>query len=148
MPISCGWRTKLTRTFLTRSGRSRGFPSRPRKCTGRWCHTSRCISGVRVATVTHSSGVKGRWCAFGFVCGLSYARNASDRRSVSGGVVMCAGSCASFDSRLQRSFTLSSTEAEYIAMAEAIKEGISCGPCGGSYLTPLWPDSESAFNSE
>ena len=53
-----------------------------------------------------------------------FASKATDRRSVSGGVVMCAGACVSFFSRTQKSVTLSSTEAEYVAMAERFKEAI------------------------
>ena len=37
---------------------------------------------------------------------------------------MCAGGCVSFFSRTQKSVTLSSTEAEYFAMAEGLKEAI------------------------
>ena len=55
---------------------------------------------------------------------LDFASKATDRRSVSGGVVMCAGACVSFFSRTQKSVTLSSTEAEYVAMAEGFKEAI------------------------
>ena len=53
-----------------------------------------------------------------------FASRATDRRSVSGGVGMCAGACVSFFSRTQKSVTLSSTEAEYVAMAEGFKEAI------------------------
>ena len=53
-----------------------------------------------------------------------FASRATDRRSVSSGVVMCAGACVSFFSRTQKSVTLSSTEAEYVAMAEGFKEAI------------------------
>ena len=53
-----------------------------------------------------------------------YASRATDRNSVSGGVVMCAGGCVSFFSRTRKSVTLSSTEAEYVAMAEGLKEAI------------------------
>ena len=49
---------------------------------------------------------------------------ATDRKSVSGGVVMCAGGCVAFFSRTQKSVTLSSTEAEYVAMDEGLKEAI------------------------
>ena len=55
---------------------------------------------------------------------LDYASRATDRKAVSGGVVMCAGSYVSFFSRTQKSVTLSSTEAEYVAMAEGLKEAI------------------------
>ena len=53
-----------------------------------------------------------------------YASKATDRRSVSGVVVMCAGACVSFMSRTQKCMTVSSTEAEYVAMAEGFREAI------------------------
>ena len=53
-----------------------------------------------------------------------FASRDTNRRSVSGGVVMCAGACVSFCSRTQKSVTLSSTEAEYVALAAGIKETI------------------------
>ena len=53
-----------------------------------------------------------------------FASRATDRRYVCGGVVMCAGACVSFLSRTQKSVALSSTEAEYVAMAEGFKEAI------------------------
>ena len=51
-----------------------------------------------------------------------FAGRATNRRPVSGSVVMCAGACVSFFSRTQKSVTLFSTEAEYVAMAAGIKE--------------------------
>ena len=51
-----------------------------------------------------------------------FASRDTNRRSVSGGVVMCAGACVSFFSRTQKSVALSSTEAEYVALAAGIKE--------------------------
>ena len=53
-----------------------------------------------------------------------YAYEASDRRSVSGGVIMCVSACVSFYSRTQKSITLSSTEAEYVATATGFRETI------------------------
>ena len=53
-----------------------------------------------------------------------FASRDTNRRSVSGSVVMCAGACVSFFSRTQKKFTLSSTEAEYDALAAGIKETI------------------------
>lgn len=53
-----------------------------------------------------------------------YASKETDRRSVSGGLVMCANACVSFFSRTQKSVTLSSSEAEYVAMADGFKEAI------------------------
>ena len=51
-----------------------------------------------------------------------YALKASDRRSVSGGVVVCDGAYVAFYSRTQKSITLSSTEAEYVAIATGFRE--------------------------
>ena len=53
-----------------------------------------------------------------------FASRDTNRWSVSGGVVMCAGACVSFFFRTQKSVTLSSTEAEYVALAAGIKETI------------------------
>ena len=52
-----------------------------------------------------------------------YASVAADRRSVAGGLVMCRGGCVSWFSRTQKCVTLSTAEAEYVALADAIKEG-------------------------
>lgn len=51
-----------------------------------------------------------------------YASKAADRRSVSGGLVMCGGGCLSWFSRTQKCVTLSTTEAEYVAMVDIVKE--------------------------
>ena len=53
-----------------------------------------------------------------------YVHKANYRRSVSRGVIMCAGACASFYSRTQKSITLLSTEAEYVSMATGFGEVI------------------------
>ena len=46
-----------------------------------------------------------------------YAHKADDRRSVSGVAVCCGGTLVSWFSRTQKCVTLSTTEAEYVAMA-------------------------------
>ena len=51
-----------------------------------------------------------------------FASRDTNRRSVPGGVVMCAGGRVSFFSRTQKSVTLSSTETEYVALAAEIKK--------------------------
>ena len=51
-----------------------------------------------------------------------YASKAADRRPVSGGATMCAGACVCWFSRTQKCVTLSTTEAEYVALADTIKE--------------------------
>ena len=51
-----------------------------------------------------------------------YASKAADRRSVSGGLVMCGGACVSWFSRTEKIVTLSTTEAGYVAIADVMKE--------------------------
>ena len=51
-----------------------------------------------------------------------YASKATDRRSVSGGAIMCAGACVCWFSRTQKCVTLSISEAEYVALGDAVKE--------------------------
>ena len=66
-----------------------------------------------------SSGVQMEFCV-----DADYAHEANDRKSVSGGVVMCAGACVSFYStnRTRKCVTLFTTEEEYLAMATGIRE--------------------------
>ena len=47
---------------------------------------------------------------------------AADRRSVFGGLVMCGDACVSWFSRTQKCVTLSTTEAECVALADIVKE--------------------------
>ena len=53
-----------------------------------------------------------------------YASKAADRRSVSGGAIICAAASVCWFSRTQKCVTLSTTEAEYAAQADTIKEVI------------------------
>ena len=50
-----------------------------------------------------------------------YAHKAEDRRSVSGVAVCCGGTLVPWFSRTQKCVTLSTTEAEYVAMANGVK---------------------------
>ena len=53
-----------------------------------------------------------------------YAQKVNDRRSVSGAAIFCGGCLVTWFSRTQKSVTLSTTEAEYVAMAEGVKEAL------------------------
>ncbi|CAN0083907.1 unnamed protein product, partial [Sphacelaria rigidula] len=57
-------------------------------------------------------------------CDADYAKKETDWRSVSGVAVMYGGVVVSATSRTQHCVTLSTTEAEYVAMAEGAKEGL------------------------
>ena len=54
----------------------------------------------------------------------AYAPKETKRKSVSGGAVMCGGAAIQWISRTQKCTTLSSSEAEYVAMAEGFKEAL------------------------
>ena len=54
-----------------------------------------------------------------------YASKATDRRLVSGGVIMCGGASVCWFSRTQKCVTLSASEAEYVALRDAVKELLS-----------------------
>ena len=56
-----------------------------------------------------------------------YASKAADRRSVSGGFVICAGACVSWFARTQKFAMLSITEAEYVALGDIAKEVLFLG---------------------
>ena len=51
-----------------------------------------------------------------------YASKATERRSVSGGAIMCGSACVCWLFRTQKCVTLSTSEAEYVALGDAVKE--------------------------
>ena len=50
------------------------------------------------------------------------ASKATDRRSGSGGAIMCGGACVHWFSKTQKCVTLSTSEAEYVALGDAVKD--------------------------
>ena len=59
-----------------------------------------------------------------------YASKATDRRSVSGGLIMCGGASVCRFSRTQNFVTLLTSEAEYVALGDAVKELFFCRQAG------------------
>ena len=51
-----------------------------------------------------------------------YASKATDRRSVSGGAILCGGASVCWFSRTQKGVTHSTSEAEYVALGDVVKE--------------------------
>ena len=51
-----------------------------------------------------------------------YASKVPDRRSVSGGLIMCGGASVCWFFRTQKCVTLSTSETEYVALGDAVKE--------------------------
>ena len=76
---------------------------------------------------------------------------AADWRSVSGGSVMCGGGRVPWFPRTQKCVTLSTTEAEYVALADVIKELLFWRqiwrfelPDVGMPCIPMFEDNEGA----
>ena len=59
------------------------------------------------------------------------SNKATDRRSVSGGAIMCGGACVCWLSRTQKCATLSTSEPKYVALGDAVKELL--------FLRQVWP---------
>ena len=81
-----------------------------------------------------------------------FASEAADHRSVSGGVVMCCGGVISWFSRTQ-SVTNSTTEAEYVALGDLVKELLFLRqvwlfflPSATMPLMPVYEDNEGAIS--
>ena len=81
-----------------------------------------------------------------------FASKATDRRSVSGCVVMCCGGVIAWFSRTQKCVTLSTTEAEYVALGDAVKELLFIRqvwlfflPSAPMPLIPVFEDNEGAI---
>ena len=100
--------------------------------------------------VTFQRGIVGRLSMQVFA-DADYASKATDRRSVSGGLVVCGGASVSWFSRTQKCVTLSTTEAEYVALADVIKEVLFLRqiwrlmlPEVGMPCIPVFEDKEGA----
>ena len=82
-----------------------------------------------------------------------YAHKADGRRSVSCVAVCCGGTLVSWSSRTQKCLALSTTEAEYVAMADGVKEAHYVGgvlvflmPSLGSPSIGVFEDNKGAIN--
>ena len=81
-----------------------------------------------------------------------YATDVDKRRSVSGGIVMLGGAAISWFSRMQKVSALSTSEAEYIALSEGVKEILFLqqvhsfmGPRMDEYCINVFEDNEGAL---
>ena len=80
-----------------------------------------------------------------------YASKATDRLSVSGGLIMCGGFSVCWFSRSIKCVTLSTSEAEYVALGDAVKELLFLRQIWRSMLPnkvmpyfPVFEDSQGA----
>jgi len=79
------------------------------------------INGTSSLGITYQKGTAAS-ISLEVFADADYASKATDRRSVSGGVIMCSGACVCWFSRTQKCVTLSTSEAEYVALGDAVKE--------------------------
>ena len=120
------WRANQTRPDILSAVRAVARYSRGPKIV-HWKAVLHVLMYVKFSSrygITFQRGTKGGVNLEVYV-NSDYASKATYMRSVPRSVVMCAGACVSFSSRTQMSVTLSSTEAEYIAMTDRLKEAIS-----------------------
>lgn len=133
------------------------------RAVARYCSSPKMIHwkaalGILGYTVgTSSYGIsfqRGTLEGFALVafCDADYASKAADRRSVSGGVVMCAGGAVIWISKTQRCVTMSTSEAEYVAMGDVVKELLFIRQVWGFMLPtaptpciPVYEDNQGAI---
>ena len=76
---------------------------------------------------------------------VDYGHKAEDRRSVSGVAVCCGGALVSWFSMTQKCVTLSTTEAEYVAMADGVNEALYARGIPAFPMPSLGPISISVY---
>ena len=144
--------------FLTRLDIENAVRAVARYCSApKMVHWKAALGILGYAVRTSSFGItfqRGTVEGFHLVsfADADYASKATDRRSVSGGVVMCAGGGVSWYSKTQKCVTLSTTQAEYVAMSDVAKEILFLRqvwrfmlPRVGMPCIPLFEDNEGAI---
>ena len=103
------------------------------RSVARYCSTPKAIhwkAALGILAYINATSGFGTTCQRGTLASIvlevfvdaDYASKATDRRCVSGGAIMCGGVCVCWFSRTQKCVTLSTSEAEYIALGDAVKE--------------------------
>ena len=80
------------------------------------------INGTSEYSITFQRGTLSGISSLEVLADADYASKATDRRLVSGGLIMCGGASVCWFSRTQKCVTLSTSEAEYVALGEAVKK--------------------------
>jgi hypothetical protein len=83
----------------------------------------RYIKGTTDLKITYRRNSKQKQVLMGY-CDADWANDQGDRKSTSGFVFMLNGGAISWQSCKQRTVALSTAEAEYISLAEAVKEAV------------------------
>lgn len=109
----------------------------------RYLKGSKCIGLIYGKTAEHSNGLSG------FV-DADFAGDLDKRRSLTGYLFTLYGNAVSWKANLQTIVALSTTESEYVALIEAVKEAIWLKGLineleGKAIPTIIWCDSQSAI---
>ena len=103
------------------------------RSVARYCFTPKAIHWkAALGIVAHINGISG----FGITyqretladvflevfADEDYASKATDKRAMSGGAIMCGGGCVCWFSRIQKCVTLSTSEAEYVALGDNVNK--------------------------
>ncbi|CAM9241671.1 unnamed protein product, partial [Sphacelaria rigidula] len=114
------WLAGVTRPDIANAARDLARQSHD-SCERQW---RRVLKVLAYLNTTRNYGLtfSSRESRFTVYCDADYAKEDTNRRSVSGVAVMYGGIAVSSTSRTQHCVTLSPTEAEYVAMAEGAKE--------------------------
>ena len=94
------------------------------KSTGMLCSRSSRICVVRKDAVRGLTFTRGQELGVSVYVDTDCAEKANGRRSVSRAAVMCGGVCVCWKSTTQRCVALSTTEAEYVAFGDRMKEAL------------------------
>ena len=110
-------------------------------------HIIRYVIGTPSLGPRYKSGHDG---TFAIYSDSDYAGDKLTRRSTSGCMVMFAHAPVNWNSRLQKTVATSSTEAEFVAAAEAVKESLSLTVFRNEFALPqvpptLYVDSQPAI---
>ena len=103
------------------------------RAVARYCTAPRAIhwkAALRIFEYINGTSEYGITFQRGTLSGISlkvfadadYASKATDRRSVSGGLIMCGGANVCWFTRTQKCVTLSTSEAEYVALGHEVKD--------------------------
>ena len=79
------------------------------------------INGTSGVGITYQRGTVAS-ISLGVLADADYDSKTTDRRSVPVRAIMCGGTCVCWFSRTQKCVTLSTSEAEYVALVDAVKE--------------------------
>lgn len=132
--------TSLVSRFMSNPGKEHWSAV---KWIFRYLKGSKSIGLIYGKTVEHFNGLSG------FI-DADFAGDLDKRRSLTGYLFTLYGNAASWKANLQSIVALSTTESEYVAFIEAVKEAIWLKGLineleGKSIPTTIWCDSQSAF---